>query len=170
MHPGGIPSVRRFFYGLAAVMVVAGGVVGCGPKGPAVEMVEGKVVLDGQPVGEAMVGFSPSGGGGLPAAGRTGPDGMFRLNAVRGAKAGGGTAVGEYVVTVIKRITEGPTGPTSTDDPNYGKAAAVVTEPKVKDLVPEIYGDPKTSPLRASVVAGKNSFEFKLDSKAKKGK
>lgn len=45
-----------------------------------------------------------------------------------------------------------------------------LAEPKVKNLVPDVYGDPATSPLKASVVAGKNAFEFKLDSKAKKGK
>jgi hypothetical protein len=153
-----------------AVILTATSIVGCGPKGPAVEMVEGKILLDGEPLAEALVGFSPAGGGGLPAAGLTGADGSFRLNAVKGAKPGAGTAVGEYVVTVAKRVTEGPAGPSGTDDPNYGKSAGVLVEPKVKNLVPDVYGDPKTSPLKASVVAGKNAFEFKLDSKAKKGK
>ncbi len=39
---------------------------GCGRSGPAVAFVEGTVLLDGQPVAEATVGFSPLAGG-LPA-------------------------------------------------------------------------------------------------------
>lgn len=154
--------------GISALMTAS--LCGCGPRGPAVEMVEGTVLLDGQPLGEASIGFSPEGGSGLPAAGMTGPDGKFRLNAIHGAKPGGGTAVGEYVVTVSKRVTTGPSGPTSTEDPNYGKTPANPEEPKIKNLVPDLYGDAKTSPLRASIVAGTNSFEFQLDSKDKKKK
>ena len=75
------------------------------------ELVEGFVVLDGKPVEGATVFFSPvasagEGAAGLPAAGRTGFDGGFRLNAGGGAKPGAGTAVGDYIVTVIKQESD----------------------------------------------------------------
>ena len=59
---------------LGAVCLLIGMVLGCGQRGPVVEMVEGVVLLDGQPVEGATVLFSPDAGGaadGLPAVGRT---------------------------------------------------------------------------------------------------
>ena len=72
---------------------------GCGPRGPDVQLVEGFVTLDGSPCANAVVGFSPAAGG-LPATGRTRPDGSYRITAVRGGRDTGGTTVGEYLVTI----------------------------------------------------------------------
>lgn len=138
---------------------------GCG-RSPRVEMVEGIVALDGQPVQGATVFFSPvapasEGAAGLPAAGRTAADGSFRLNAGGGAKPGTGTKVGDYVVTVIKQESD------SLPSPDLNAPPVVPKEIRVRDLLPTIYKLAATSPLRATVKPGKNTYRFELDSKAK---
>ncbi len=129
------------------------------------EMVKGVVMLDREPVEAATVFFSPVRAAGeavgLPAAGRTGADGGFRLNAGSGATPGAGTAVGDYVVTVIKQESK-PLPPPDLDAP-----PAAPAEPEVRDLLPAVYKLSATSPLRATVKPGTNTYRFELDSKAK---
>jgi len=135
-------------------------------------MVHGIVLLDGSPVEGATVFFSPQpedgkSPTGLPAAGRTGTDGTFTLNATGGARSGAGTGIGEYVVTVVKQ--EG-------DPPPVSKPGQPPLPPpmgmKIRDVLPVRYKNGSTSPLRATVVRGTNSFRFELSSadedKAKK--
>jgi hypothetical protein len=155
---------------LAAWLVLAVCLLGCGPRGPAVEMVHGVVLLDGQPVEGATVFFSPATGdgksaAGLPAAGRTGADGSFRLNATGGAKTGAGTKTGDYVVTVVKQETD----PLPAPEPG-GPPPPPPADMKVRDLLPVVYKSGTTSPLRATVVPGKNTFRFELESSAQSGK
>ena len=148
---------------MVAVGLVGAAVVGCGRRGPAVEMVEGIVLLDGQPVEGATVLFSPESGGpagGLPAAGRTGADGAFRLNAAGGAKFGAGTKIGDYVVTVTKQDHD-PVPPPDPDTPPSGPPNV-----KVWDVLPVVYKHAITTPLRATVKKGKNTYRFELDSSA----
>jgi hypothetical protein len=138
---------------------------GCGPRGPAVEMVEGVVLLDGRPVEGATVFFSPASETGdealgLPAAGRTGRDGGFRLNAGRGAKPGAGTKAGEYIVTVVKQESD-PVPP-----PDLAKPPVSPPEITVRDLLPARYKLGATTPLRATVKHGKNVYRFELGSGA----
>ena len=143
-------------------------ICGCGPRGPAVEIVEGVVLLDGEPVEGATVFFSPAptdgkSAAGLPAAGRTGPGGTFLLNAVGGARSGGGTKVGEYVVMVIKQESDS----LPARDPNAPPSPPV--DMKIRDLLPTIYKLGATSPLRATVKQGKNTYRFELVSSAAAG-
>ena len=148
---------------LAVACLLTSMLLGCGHRGPAVEMVEGLVLLDGQPVEGATVLFSPDAGGaadGLPAAGRTGPDGAFRLNAAGGAKFGAGTKIGDYIVTVTKQDHD-PVPPPDPDRPPSGPPNV-----KVWDVLPVVYKHAVTTPLRATVKKGKNSYRFELDSKA----
>lgn len=158
-------SGKPFFCGCTSLFLVyACCVTGCGSRGPKVEFVEGLVILDNQPVADATVFFLPldaedAGQGGLPAAGRTGSDGSFRLNATQGARAGGGTAVGTYLVTVTKQ--EGPPVP-EPDASGYLPPAP--TNFKVRDLLPARYGDRETTPLQADVQPGNNRFRFELTS------
>jgi hypothetical protein len=129
-------------------------------------MVEGVVVLDGKPVEGATVFFSPSptasdAAAGLPAAGRTAADGGFRLNAGGGATPGAGTKVGNYIVTVIKQESD------SMPPPDLNAPPPDFKEIQVRDLLPTIYKLATTSPLRATVKPGKNTYRFELDSKAR---
>ena len=139
---------------LVAAGLVGATIVGCGRRGPAVEIVEGLVLLDGQPVEGATVLFSPE------AAGRTGPDGGFRLNAAGGAKFGAGTKIGDYVVTIVKQDHD-PVPPPDPDKPPSGPPNV-----KVWDVLPVVYKHAVMSPLRATVKKGKNSYRFELDSSA----
>jgi len=158
-----------------AVGLLVGGLafaVGCGrSKGPAVEFVEGVVLLDGQPIAEADVGFSPVAGG-VVAYGRTDSAGKFRLTTGQGGKHLGGAPVGEYTVTVIKwrnRLADlGPQpGPS---DPAAGKwqaDAERLSSLPPDYMVPKAYGDRATSQLKATVKKGRNvgpDFTFKLSS------
>ena len=150
-----------------AVCLFATAVCGCGRRGPAVEMVEGVVLLDGEPVEGATICFSPAESGGkgeagLPAAGRTGAGGTFRLNAIGGARSGSGTKVGEYVVTVMKQESD----PMPEPDPN---APPTVVEIRVRELLPKAYRLPATSPLKATVKKGLNTYRFELSSSAAAG-
>jgi len=126
---------------------------GCGPRGPDVQLVEGFVTLDGSPCANAVVGFSPAAGG-LPASGRTRPDGSYRITAVRGGRDNGGTTVGEYLVTIDKmELLPPPPNPLNQQ-----------LEPEFRYIVPRAYGDQATSGLKATVRRGLNSGpEFRFD-------
>jgi len=151
----------------AALPVVVA--TGCGKGGPVVEKVEGVVTRDGAPLEGATVLFSPAGGG-LPAAGRTESGGAFRLaTTMPGQPVAAGAAAGDYVVLVTKVETP-PVIEVPTDHPDYGKApmpTGAEKQPKIKYVVPQSYGDPKKSPLKATVKKGTNTFTFEIDSKAK---
>jgi hypothetical protein len=148
---------------LAAVLVLFGlAVTGCWSRGPAVEFVEGVVVFGGQPVADATVFFTPEGdddatASGLPATGRTTANGTFRLNGVRGARAGAGTAVGTYVVTIVKLESDPIPEPDAS-----GALPQAPPDQKVRNLLPTEYAETKTSPLRAEVKKGRNQYRFEL--------
>ncbi len=57
---------------------------GCGPGGPEIASVEGTVTMDGKPLANATVVFSPMGG--RPAGARTDQDGHYVLNFGSGRK------------------------------------------------------------------------------------
>lgn len=144
------------------LLSVAVALAGCGAKGPVVHVVAGTVTADGKPLEAAIVGFSPAvPGEGLAATGVTGPDGGYRLTATRGGRANAGTAVGEYVVTVSKDSVEA-ISPPQEGDPNYGTGPARM--PTITREVDARFGDPATSPLRATVKPGFNGGEaFRFD-------
>lgn len=140
-----------------AVLVLA---AGCGTKGPEVQFVEGRVTLGGTPLANATVGYTSAEATGLPPAyGVTDESGVYRLTSI-GGRHGRGAVVGTFVVTVVKFETE--------DVPENEVRRA---PPKVWTVVPELYGDIVTSPLRATVAEGANTgaaFDFDLPSKPAK--
>jgi hypothetical protein len=113
---GAAPGRRQSWHAAACCLLLLFVIGGCRRSGPVVEMVEGVVALDGDPIEGVTVTFKPVSGTGLMAFGMTRADGRFTLNATRGGKAGAGTAVGDYAVTFTKtkggyEIIEGPTAP-----------------------------------------------------------
>jgi hypothetical protein len=139
---------------------------GCGRSGPAVAYVEGTVVLDGEPVAGASVGFSPLAGG-QPAFGKTDAAGVFHLTTVRGGARDGGAVVGEYAVTITKwrNRMEGIT------EPNPALEAELAKLPP-DYIVPKAYGDKATSGLKATVKPGRNvgpEFRYELKGDFKGG-
>ena len=149
---------------------------GCSRTGPGIEFVEGKVVLDGEPLADAMIGYSPAESSGLGAFGRTDAAGMYKLTTARGGARSGGAPIGSYVVTVRKyrnRLDDLGLQP----DPSDARAAAKwqaeanrLNAMPPESLIPEAYGEKATSGLKATVKPGRNvgpefSFELKSDFK-----
>jgi len=145
--------------GLMLVIVVGLGlVVGCSrSRGPVVQFVEGKVVLDGEALEGATVGLSPvKGSAGLPAYARTDGKGIFQVTSTRGGRRDAGAAAGDYVVTVSKVVADD--GDVAVEDDDSGKKPARRPSSKPpRNVVPEVYGEVDTSPLRATIKSGANT-------------
>lgn len=156
---------RRWLAVWANTLVL--GMAGCSSNLPDVEYVEGTVQYEGSPLAGAIVSFTPvKRDAGLPAYGKTGPDGTFRLTAAlttaRGGRSGGGTASGEYVVTVTKMGQSG-SPETLNEDPDAPRRPTR-RPPEPVYLVPRVFSEVSTSPLRVTIEPGKtNSFEFTLE-------
>lgn len=161
-------------FGLAAAWCLSvAAVVGCGRQGPAVNMVEGVVTLDGEPLEGVTVTFVPTTPGALHAVGRTQSDGAFRLNTVRGGKPGAGAMLGDYVVTALKSeggdyvVPDRDASGRQLTDEEVQAALQVAQQkppPPVKYIVPKAYGSPETSNLKVTVKKGRNTgSEFRFD-------
>ena len=117
---------------------------GCSGKNENLSEVTGVVTLDGQPLPDAVIVFSPTAGG-TTSYGRTDNDGKFRMlfrDNVYGAW------IGENVVRI-----------TTFDLPANGK-------PGKKELVPNVYNTKSTT--KVTVAAGQNTHNFELKSNAGK--
>ena len=140
------PSRRLVYCGaafLAAALALQLG--GCGSGRPDTVPVSGTVLYQGQPVVHASVMFIPEGS--RAAAAKTDEQGRFSLLTFA---PGDGGVLGEHTV-VIGKYRQAPGG--DPDSP-YPETVAVL---------PEKYGSPLTSPLRATVTAeGPNDFRFEL--------
>lgn len=174
---------RRAVVLVAWVWVAVAVAGGCRRSGPAVEMVEGVVTLDGKPVEGVVVAFKPLDGAGLMAFGTSQADGRFWLNATRGGRPGKGTVAGDYAVTFTKttggyEIIEGPAPqPPDAPPPDIEAEKAAYEKwareraarkprplPPVEYLVPRAYIDEKTSGFRVTVKKGRNAGpEFRFD-------
>jgi hypothetical protein len=126
------------------VVAVGATVLGCGPDGPELHPVTGKVELqDGRPVAGAMVEFAAEGGFG--ARGKTNTDGRFELSH-DGRK---GAAVGRYRVAIVHMVVaDGAVA----HKPGHGWLAI---HPKYARL--------DTSQLSREVKAGPNDFTFEVE-------
>ena len=164
IHGSRVMAICLFAVGLALA-------VGCGRStGPAVEFVEGVVLLDGQPIEGADVGFSPVAGS-LAAYGRTDSAGQFRLTTGQGGKRLAGAPIGDYAVTVIKwRNRLEDLGPRPDEADAKALAEWLAQEKAIGDMppeyiVPKAYGDKVTSGLKATVKSGRNvgpEFRYEL--------
>lgn len=155
-------SERRCGVVVLGILVLAS-LAGCGQRGPAVEFVEGRITLDGEPLNDASVGFSPADAGGLSAYGRTDATGTYRLTTSQGGAKLGGAPTGSYVVTVRKYRSRtnnlGPE-PDITDTAAHAKWTAEyerLTALPLDSVIPSAYGKPATSGLTATVKPGRNT-------------
>ncbi len=156
-------SKSGFIIGLLSLFTL----VGCGgPKGPAVTVVSGTVMLDGEPLDGASVVFHPTSSSGLAGTGKTSADGTFGLSTFR-ATPGAGVVPGEYVVTISKEEWPQFEEP-EDDDPDYERKMAQVERDmeraKPTYITPQAYGDEETSGLTATVSTGENKIVFELSS------
>jgi hypothetical protein len=143
---------RRLAFGLLVGVSVL--VAGCG-KGSGVVPVSGRVTLEGEPVKNMMVNFTPAGeteGHGAIAV--TDADGRFTLQGVRGES---GVRVGEYKVSFYPADV-----PATPDDP-----ADVVGASRRRTGLPGIYLDANQTPLRVAIPEGGGTVEVILTKSGK---
>jgi hypothetical protein len=163
------PNYSLLLLGLAACAVA---VAGCPADTRVVDTdyVEGVVTLDGTPVPEATVMFTPvTAGQGLAATGQTDANGVYKLTAATTgdatAEAGAGTLPGEYYVGVVKSVSETPMSEEEADEKGVEYVAPEPgQEPKVTHVVPVRYNDPKGSGIQVTVEAGSNDIPIPLTS------
>lgn len=125
----------KLAYAVATALAAA---VGCGSQNPVLAPVQGRVTLDGAPVANMAVKFTPIGSTkGSGALGGSDEDGNYALTDVRG---GDGAHPGEYKVSFYPINTAAG----ADDDP-----ASVVASGS--SSVPPIFIDPVRTPLRATV-------------------
>ncbi|MDR1477796.1 MAG: carboxypeptidase-like regulatory domain-containing protein [Planctomycetaceae bacterium] len=136
----------------AAIVLLAG----CNKKTAIkTDIVQGKVTMDGSPLADAMVTFSPTGNEGKVGTGTTDASGQYKLQTLLG-NPDAGTTSGDYIVTVSKQENVS-TGKQEMSE-SEGKMVNVV---QAKQLVPAKFTNKKSSPLKATVVEGQvNSFDF----------
>jgi hypothetical protein len=119
-------------------------IAGCGGN-PDLADVRGVVTLDGQPLPDAFIMFTPEGGVGTVSFGQSTSDGSYRM---RFTEKEYGAFIGSNKVSI-------GTGDVSSDGTG-----------KVKEVVPKVYNTETT--LVADVKSGKNTFDFDLKSDAAK--
>lgn len=116
------------------------------------------VTLDGKPLAGANVALVPKDPSGVAAFGITGGDGKCKTQTLFG-RAGGGTAVGQYSVTVSK-MEERPTGRKAAN-PDTGVMGDVTEN---VETLPEKYLNASSTPFQVEVKSGKNAFPVELSS------
>jgi hypothetical protein len=127
---------------LTAALVTAGG---CGPDGPEVAPVTGTITMDGMPLDDALVEFSPQAAG-RPSYGRTDLEGRYELRYTQDRL---GAMPGEHIVRIKTYRRANP------DDGVYGRP----------ELVPAKYNT--KSELKRTVESKKNLINLDLESKHK---
>ena len=167
--------MRHQFWSWAVLLLPLSVISGCG-GGLRTEYVEGVVTLDGEPIQGAFVTFMPAREGEmLIAAGDTDVGGKYVLTTAEGGKPGRGAVQGEYKVTISKRkpvddepLTAEPqqarSGPPSAQEMAVGDTARrqAGLPPPYAYITPRHYNDPDASGFAATVVRGKNRFNFDM--------
>ena len=121
-------------------LILALSVTGCGGDGPELEVVTGKVTLNGDPLPDADVEFQPDEGS--PSYGMTDDKGRYDLMYTRDKR---GAMLGEHTVRIMTPTTD-------TD--------AQGNEVRVPQQVPPKYN--AGSKLTREVKPGKNRIDFQL--------
>lgn len=153
--------MHQMKHSLLAIATLLTITTGCGPSGPetpAVTPVSGTATLNGEPLGGAVIAFSPvSGGRGASAI--TNDDGTFEATSF---SKGDGLVPGQYGITVTKY----PQGPES-----YGAAGDMesdeytgedVTPDDPENELPAKYESAETSGLTVNVEAGSPISDFNI--------
>ncbi len=121
--------------------------MGCGPNGPQLSEVRGKVTVDGKPVPRAEIAFVPEQAGGSPSLGRTDAEGNYRLAFTQDRY---GALIGKHKVTITsKKIS-------ASEMPDTGEPVDTTFIP-----IPKKYQDTLTAEVKSS----SNVINFELDTK-----
>jgi hypothetical protein len=149
----------NFYFVFWAVCILIT-IIGCSSsvkRNLPVEYVEGIVTMDGVPLDNASVQFVPkTEDQGEAAGGYTDVKGKYTLSSMNG-DTGKGALPGDYIVLITKTISVPISGA------KYGEGDAPPEESK--ELVPAAYNNRSKPLLEASVVKGKNTFNFDVKTK-----
>lgn len=158
--------MTRFFL-QGCMLLVPFALVGCGSSDlPDTVPVTGTVTMDGTPVDGATVNFL-SEGGSIVSAGTTDASGKFSLTTIIGSQSVEGAVVGSHGVAVVKTDSAGQ----KIDDPKaymeqMANSAVRTSDFKPKHVIPQKYGNPTQSQIKAQVTeAGPNDIKIELSSK-----
>ncbi len=154
---------------LAICLLLAGiGLAGCSSGTPLPDFVEklvpvtGKLMLDGEPLAGATVTFTPDikAFGGETAYGMTEADGSFGLlTQIPGAPPRKGIVEGRYIVTAFKlEMPDGSPVPKDMTDADAEAEGA-------RHVVPPIYLDASSSPLKVEIKSGGEPLVLELKSR-----
>lgn len=146
--------------------VVCLALLGCGPSGPELGTVKGKVTLYGRPLPNALVTFEPEGGGPVGTS-PTDEEGNFELYSA-GRK---GAQVGNHrvVITTIRPPAQADAAQEaaarSSDDPAYmaqahGGPAQYKKAEEFKEKIPAKYNT--NTELKKEVKSGSNEINLEL--------
>lgn len=136
--------MRALIPALAALALIC--VAGCGSPRQSAIATSGEVLFGGKPLSKAGVMFCPTSG--RPGVAMTDEHGRFALRTWTDAD---GAVEGEHVVCITKFVMD-------------AADAAGALYPQGKNILPEQYASPRTSPLRATVSRkGPNTFRFDLE-------
>jgi hypothetical protein len=150
---------------LLEILVFTCILIGCGHRSTfSTEPVDGLVTLDGKPLNQATITFSPilnETPDAKPAYGLSDEGGKFKMTAANGGLEGKGTTIGKYVICITKIV-----GMTSLSDEEIKKrnAQGIAVQLEVKSVIPQKYSDISTSGLNFEVVRGKNTCILELKS------
>lgn len=149
--------MRRAIYtfGLTAAFAVL--LAGCGGgDGPKLVEASGTIMYDGKPLEDASIVFQPDGG--PVSTGRTDSEGKFTLSTK--GKPGAPVGSGPVAVTAVEMLT---------DETDESKMSDEEVANMSRWLIPEHFGNVKTSGLKATVPAeGTTDLHFELEKSAKK--
>lgn len=147
---------------ISTIGVMVAALLGCGPSGPELGRVTGRVMMEGQPVTAGSVSFWP--GDGRPARGSIAEDGTYELTTF---KRNDGALVGEHRVTIKATRLSEPVpelDSTAAEIAHFSrKGAKRIRAAHVTWVVPEEYSEVDTSPLVATVVSGQNELDFSIE-------
>ena len=133
--------------------------VGCGESGPPLGTVSGVVTMDGEPLANALVTFTPEAGG-RGSIGKTDAGGKYELAFVDGK----GALIGNHKVSVTTIKEAAAVTEMSSDSPEYANqgSSADYDKAETKEPIPEKYNT-KTE-LTFDVKAGSNTYDIPLES------
>jgi hypothetical protein len=138
---------------LAAVVAL----VICGCSGNGVGKVTGSVTLDGKPVADAEVAFSPKDDPKLAgSSAKTRADGSFELPP--DPRSGRMLEAGNYLVLITKFVQKNGSVPSAED------AGMLLAAGALKNSLPAEYGEAQKSPFKIEIKRGANAlppFELK---------
>jgi len=152
-------------FGLLVVVAFAG----CGSSSnPATYPVTGTVTFEGKPLAGANVGFSATDENTRGAIGVTDSEGKYSLTTF---EQGDGAMAGTFKVTVSK--FDGPETAVQLADPSadtggempadYSPEASTAPARPSKNLLPQQYLRPQTTPLSFTVETGPNTFDIVVE-------